>query len=243
MNTNLSGKRAIVTGGGSGVGEATALALTEAGARVLICGRRQERLDDAATRIKDRSGYTVEKVAADVGDLASVTALFAEADHRLGGLDILVSAASVGANSILNTDPTEFAGVFAANLLSYAYTARFAADRMNHGGQIVHVGSLCTRVLDNGASLYVATKTGVEGLTHSLRKELLPRGIRVSLVQPGAIASGMVTETPEEQEKLVKAGEMLRPSAVAGAILWLLSQPEGVAVPEIDLRPATQAKY
>lgn len=243
MNTNFTGKRIIVTGGGSGVGEATALALAGAGARLLICGRREDRLDAAAARIHDKTGHTVEAVAADVGDLASVTALFQEADRRLGGLDILVSGASVGANSILNTDPAEFAGVVAANLLSYAYAARLAADRMGPGGQIIHIGSLCTRVLDNGASLYVATKTGVEGLTHSLRKELLPRGIRVGLVQPGAIASGMVTETPEEQERLIDAGEMLRPAAVAEAILWLLSQPEGVAVPEIDLRPATQAKY
>ena len=103
------------------------------------------------------------------------------------------------------------------------------------------MGSLCIRLRDGGASLYVAAKLGVDGFTDALRKELAPHGIRVMIVNPGQIASGMVTETPSQRADAVAREAMLTPEEVAGAIAYCVGLPERVVVTALEMRPRGQS--
>jgi NADP-dependent 3-hydroxy acid dehydrogenase YdfG len=239
----LSGKVAIVSGASSGAGRATALLLASHGAHVGIFSRDADKLQKTILEIQaiDPESFGM---GADVSNLQDVRAVFAEADRRFGSVDILVNNAGLPANNILNTDPAYWQTVLNVNVLGYMNCALEAITRMkaNGGGHIVNIGSLCVTVRDNGADLYVAAKLAIEGFSDSLRKEIAPDQIKVTLVNPGAIASGMVVETEEEKAHLVEEAKMLLPDDVADAIFYAVSRHPRVDVTEINLRPHYQSR-
>jgi NADP-dependent 3-hydroxy acid dehydrogenase YdfG len=237
----MHAKSIIITGANSGVGKATAYYLATRGVKVFLIARRSGPLDEVVVAIQ-RAGGIAFAYAADLSDYTQVQSAFVSADERLGCLDALVNCAAVPANNIFNTSVGEWPGVIAANLTASMYCCKEAVERMRLGGrgQIINIGSLCIRVLDNGCDLYVATKSGIAGFTASLRKEIAGDNIVVTLINPGQIASGMVSESKIQKEAAVEQFTMLMPEDVAEAIVYCLGQPERVAITELELRPRKQ---
>ncbi len=229
----------MVTGASSGVGAAAAVALASPGRRLWLLARRPEALEVTAAAVRT-AGAEAAVLPCDVADPAAVMRAFATVGARL---DVLVNAAALPANDVPGTPSEKIAQVVAVNLTGLMLCAREAVLRMRpaRSGTIVNLGSLCVRVKDAGASLYVATKLGVAGFTDSLRKEVAADGIRVVLLNPGQIASGMVTETPEERSRMVEQEKMLTPEEVAEAIRYCVELPERVVVTEMELRPRAQS--
>lgn len=197
--------------------------------------RRRLLVDELAAEINGL-GYT-----ADIADPRQVSDLFAFVRAN-GGLDAVVNCAALPANNIFNTPVERWLVILATNLTGAMHCCREAVPLMRErgGGHILNVGSLCIRVQDNGCDIYVASKNGLQGFTNSLRKEVAPDNIAVTLLNPGQIASDMVSESEEEKRQLVEKMAMLLPEDVAEAISFCLSLPERSVVTEMEVRPRLQ---
>lgn len=239
---SLRNRTALISGGTTGLGRATALLLAREGVMVYVFGRRQETLNQTLEAIHQAGGIAYG-LTADVSVYSEVERVFQEVDRQFGHLDILVNNAAVPANNIFNTPPEDWEKVFTVNVLGYLNCSKLAVERMRtqQSGHILNIGSLCTRVVDNGSDLYMASKSAVMGFTDSLRKEVASDGIKVTLLNPGQMASEMVSETADEKEALVKAEKMLLPEDVAEAVLFCLSRNARVDLTHLDLRPHGQS--
>ena len=184
---DLAGRRALVTGGNSGIGEAMAQALGMAGARVLLVARREPELRSAAGRLKE-AGIEAEGLAADLADLASLRACAAEAERRLGGIDILVNAAGVNLRQPFTEVTSEAWQTHLALHLTAPFflTQALAPGMKARGwGRILNVASLQSfRAFANSAP-YGAAKGGVVQLTRAIAQEWSPHGITCNAIGPG----------------------------------------------------------
>lgn len=185
----LSGKRILITGGASGIGAATAARFLEEGARVAILDRDSAARDRIARELPAISAL----LAADVSDLASVRTAFAEAVHRMGGVDVLINNAGISIrHAFLDITPEEWHKVMAVNLTGVFYVAQTAAAHMMQRGSGVILNTAST----NGVmgypfyADYNATKAGVIELTRSMALELAPK-VRVNAVAPGYVLTPM----------------------------------------------------
>jgi glucose 1-dehydrogenase len=191
MDIRLDGKRALVTGGSSGIGEAIVLALTEAGAKVGInCHSHLEVAQETAKRIRNRQGEAYA-VQADVSDPEAVARMFEELDGRWGGIDILVNSAGIDGGHALGweADITAWRKVIEVNLLGPFYCARQALKRMvpQQSGVILNISSVHEIIAWSGYSAYTASKAGLGMMTQTLAQEAAPYGVRVLALGPGAI--------------------------------------------------------
>lgn len=221
----LGGKVAIVTGGGSGIGEAIARAFAREGARVAVAGRRPEPIQAVADAI-GRAGGEALAVAGDVRRVADAEALVRATVDRLGRLDILVNNAGIfRLSDVTTTTEEEWDDILDTNLKGAFFCTRFAvAEMLKQGkGKIVNVSSQAGAVGWPGGSVYCASKAGLEGLTRALAVDLAPRKINVNCIGPANI------ETPINRH-LVREPEYYR---------WLLDNtPYGrIGTPE-DVAPA-----
>ncbi|WP_433303416.1 SDR family oxidoreductase [Actinoplanes sp. CA-030573] len=238
----VAGKTVLVTGGSTGIGRATARALASAGARVAIVGRHERELDDAAEDIR-REGGQVLALRGDLARPEDVRRIFAETDARLGRLDIVVSNAALGAGSIVDTPYEEWEYVVRTNLLAYLAVSHEAIERMKSrgGGHLVFVGSMSADVREKGSSIYVATKGGIQGFAEALRKEVNELGIKVSLIEPGAVGTDMQAQfPPEEQREQIDRMAMLRAEDIAACVLYVVTQPQRCDVIDVKIRPHRQ---
>lgn len=245
-----AGRAVVLSGGTSGVGRATARRLVSEGARLLAFGRDKEVLPEVVDEIRAGAAKGGEAycVAADATDPESIRRVFREADERLGGVDVLVCCAALPANSIIEGDLAssyqQWLEVIQTNLLGYLACCREAIDRMRRrgGGHIVLIGSLSAHVRETGSDIYVATKSGLQGFAESLRKHINGENIKITLIEPGLVATHMsADQVPlEQQSEKVAAGDMLRPEDVAGAVLYALTQPPQSDVIGIQIRPRNQ---
>ena len=227
----------VVTGASSGVGAATAQRLARPGRHLVLLARRPDALAVVAEQVR-AAGATVQLAPCDVADPAAVEDAFARAGPDIAAL---VNAAALPAGTVADASAAEIARVVAVNMVGTMLCARAAAARMGRGGTIVNVGSLCVRVRDGGASLYVAAKLGVAGFTDAFRKEVAPLGLRVVLLNPGQIASGMVTESDAEKRDAVEREAMLTPAEVADVVAFCIEQPGRVVITELEMRPRGQS--
>jgi NAD(P)-dependent dehydrogenase (short-subunit alcohol dehydrogenase family) len=227
----FEGKVAVVTGGNSGIGLATAKRLQEEGAKVAIAGRSRKTLDDAVRSI----GNGVVAVQADVAKLTDVDKLYAEVSKKLGKIDVLFVNAGVAKFAPLSeTSEGSYDEVFNINIKGAYFTIQKALPFLNDGASII----LNTSVVDSkgfeGASAYSATKAALRSLARTAAAELVGRGIRVNAVAPGPIVTpilgrtGLPKEAIDQFEKETVAKVPMKrfgqPEEVAGAVAFLASQ-------------------
>lgn len=237
----LAGKGIVVTGGTTGIGRATALRLVARGAIVLVCGRHERELREALADLTVQ-GQAFGTVA-DLAKQSDARRLFKEADRRLPRVDVLVNNAALAAGGLMEKDYDDWDYVVRVNLLGYMACARYAIDRMRRrkSGHVVNVGSMSADVREKGSSIYVATKSAIQGFSAALRKEVNGLGIKVTLIEPGAVGTDMQPESPRQQRRKEKKGEMLTAEDVAACVEYCLLQPTRCDVVAVQLRPHLQS--
>lgn len=239
--TPLAEKRILITGGTTGIGRATALLLASRGAHVLIFGRHEKELNDAMRDLRGVSSKA-HGLTADASRIDDVRRVFKAVDE-LGELDILINNAALGAEGLASMTQEDWEYVVRANLIGYMSCAQEAIARMKprKQGHIVQVGSMSADVRAKDSSVYVATKSAIQGFTEALRKEVNEMGIKVSLIEPGSVGTDMQEESPNEQRQKEARGEMLTAEDIARCIEYCLIQPARCDVVVVQIRPHKQS--
>jgi NADP-dependent 3-hydroxy acid dehydrogenase YdfG len=239
----LLGKRILITGGSTGIGRETAILLSQLGVKCLICGRNQEQIDETIFQIRQLSvaSYCIG-IVADVASEEGVEQLFAAMDNEFGGIDILINNASIAHGSILEGTYADWEYVVNTNLLGYMACVHHAAKRMQETGygHIVNIGSMSAEVRDDGSSVYVGTKSAVQGFSEAIRKELNPKGIKVTLIEPGAVDTDMQKGERSEKLEKIEEEEMLKAEDIAITIAFCLAQPHRSEIISLQIRPHLQ---
>jgi NADP-dependent 3-hydroxy acid dehydrogenase YdfG len=253
MAESLEGTVALVTGASSGIGEAACRALAAAGASVAIVARRADRLETLAGQIRDGGG-TALPIGADLTLPEQASDAVERTVSELGRLDTLINNAGVMLlGPVVGAPLEEWQRMLEINLAGLLYCAhaalphllRAAEERPRRVADLVNISSVAGRVARRGSGVYNLTKHGVGAFSESLRQEVSPRHVRVSLVEPGAVGTELRTHNrPEIQEQIQDrfAGvEILHADDIADAIAYIVTRPRRVAVNELLIRPSEQA--
>jgi NAD(P)-dependent dehydrogenase (short-subunit alcohol dehydrogenase family) len=234
MIQRFLGQVALVTGAGAGIGRATAVALAEEGATVVVAGRRAEPLAETVALIAAKGG-TAEAIPTDVTDAAQVSRLVAETVRRHGGLHVAVNNAGIigPRGSLDEVDEPAWHEVLATNLTGVWLSMKYEIAHMRRrgAGVIVNVASTVGAHLTlSGMGAYAATKAAVSTLTRVAAKENIRYGIRINAVSPGPVDTPMSRlpgESDAERDARIAAvlpiGRVARVDEIAAAILWLAS--------------------
>lgn len=252
MADRLDGTVALVTGASSGIGEATARALAAEGAAVAVAARRKDRLDELAKKIEEDGGKALA-IETDVTDQENANELVQLTVDKLGRLDMLVNNAGVMLlGPIVDAPMEEWDRMIALNLQGLLYCTHAAMPHLLSAAEnsprrvadVVNISSVAGRVARAGSGVYNLTKWGVGAFSESLRQEVTERNVRVSLVEPGAVATELTDHLRDEirdQTKERFAGiERLEAGDIAEAIAYILTRPRRVAVNEMLIRPTDQ---
>lgn len=244
--SSLSGKHVILTGASSGIGEATAEALAERGARVAACARRSDRLADLAARCARLPGKVLP-LACDVRDARSVREMTAQARAAFGPVDALVNNAGVMPLSFmdkcLEDQWHETVSVNVSGVLRClaAVLPEMVARRSGH---VVNVSSVAGRRVFPGAAVYCGTKAFVHAVSEGLRSEMVKHNVRVTIIAPGLVRTELQSHTtdPDIVERMKNRPPMrwLEASDIAREIVSALERPEHVCVNEVLIRPTDQ---
>jgi NADP-dependent 3-hydroxy acid dehydrogenase YdfG len=246
MSIDLREQVVAVTGASSGIGEATALACARAGASVALAARRVDRIEALADRITAEGGRAIA-VPTDVGDESQAQAFVERAHSELGRLDVLVNNAGVMLLGPIENAPTEeWRRMIHVNVFGVLYCTHAALPLMHaqESGHIVNISSVAGRVARAGSGVYNLTKFGVGAFSESLRQEAVAMGVRVTLIEPGAVATELpMHNRPEVLEQIAKRFAGVTPLSaedIANAILYAIGQPPNVSVNEVLVRPSGQ---
>lgn len=245
---SLAGTTALVTGASSGIGRAVALALAGAGAAVALVARRPDELDQVVAEIGSSGGQALA-LPTDLTDRAQVEAAVAATVERFGGLDQLVNNAGLMLlGGLVDGDPDEWDAMIRVNLQGLLYATAAALPHLLDAAarrgvaDVFTVSSAASRQWLAVNGVYAMTKTGLVALTESLRQEVATRGVRVHLVEPGQVATGLhLHNRPEVLAALpVPPYRPLDPGDVATAVLQAVLMPAGVCVNDLWIGPTGQ---
>jgi NADP-dependent 3-hydroxy acid dehydrogenase YdfG len=248
MGERLEGTVALVTGASSGIGEATARALAKAGAKVAVAARRKDRLDALA----DETGALA--IEADITDREQAIGVVQRTVDELGRLDTVVNNAGVMLLGPAAEAPLEeWERMVAINVQGLLYVSHAAIEPLLAAAEdgprgvadLINISSVAGRRATNGSGVYNLTKHGVGAFSEALRQEFADRHLRVSLVEPGAVATELTDHlrdgVREQVRGRVQAIERLTADDIADAIEYIVTRPQRVAVNEILIRPTEQS--
>jgi NADP-dependent 3-hydroxy acid dehydrogenase YdfG len=243
----LDGKVAVITGASSGIGEATAEALSAEGASVVVAARRQDRLEDLVERMSSDGGKAVA-VECDITDEEQAHGLIRQAKDEFGRVDILVNNAGVMQLSEVEKGLSEeWRTMFEVNVLGLLYVTDAAIEVMKEqgSGHLVNISSLASRGTRPALGVYSGTKMAVNGISEALRQELLEDDIRVTMVEPGAVETELPEHITDEEARqglntMLEQLEPLKAEDIANAISYVVTQPQRVSINEILIRPSQQ---
>ena len=235
---SLSGRKALVTGGTTGIGRAIAVLLASEGVDVFICGRNEQHLADGLQRIREVG--TGDGIAVDLGERDGVERFVDAAKAYFSGrFDIAVINAAIPAEGVTKMTANELQYAVAVDFTAYLATADAAATVMKDFGDIVLVGSTSAHSLGGGSSVYAGMKAGIAGFAEALRKELGGKGIKVGLVEPGKTGADFQYDefTAEEQAEQINQEKMLRAEDIAVGVQFMLTQPRRAVVQQLVVVP------
>jgi NADP-dependent 3-hydroxy acid dehydrogenase YdfG len=249
----LVGTVALVTGASSGIGEATALALAAEGAAVAIAARRRDRLQRLADQIGGSGRALI--LETDVTDEDRVREMVARTVAEFGRLDTLVNNAGVMLLGPIVAAPTEeWRRMVQLNLLGLLYCTHAglphlleaAASAPRQVADVVNLSSVAGRVARQGSGVYNATKFGVGAFSEALRQEVTARHVRVTIVEPGVVATELVGHNRPEIQQVIGqtfgAMEPLHPEDIADAVVYAVTRPRHVVLNELLVRPTEQER-
>jgi NADP-dependent 3-hydroxy acid dehydrogenase YdfG len=240
--SSLSGKTALVTGGGSGIGLGTALALAKEGCRVAITGRRLDVLQQAVAAWSGQPALVAHPC--DVADRTSVETLFAWADEHFGSIDILVNAAGVNLKNrmMANMTPPDWDRVLAINASGVYHTMYGVLPQMRErrDGLIINISSISgKRAAALGGVAYNASKFAVAALGTSVANEEASNNIRVTTIYPGEVDTPILEHRPQPVSADRRA-KMLLPEDIADMVVAIAKLPPRAHVPELVIKPTVQ---
>lgn len=229
--TVLTDKVAVVTGAGSGIGEAIATLLHEEGVKVILAGRNKDKLQNVANQLAQDS---VKVVPTDVTKKEEVDELIKMAQQTFGGLDIVInSAGQMLSSKITDYQVGEWDSMIDVNIKGTLYTAQAALPTMleQSSGHLINIASISGFEVTKSSTIYSATKAAVHTITQGLEKELAKTGVKVTSISPGMVDTAITAAyNPTDRKKL-------EPQDIAEAVLYALTQPKHVNVNEITVRP------
>lgn len=227
----LKDKVAVVTGAGSGIGEAIAIALGDQGVKVVLAGRNTDKLNAVATQFDNDQ---VKVVATDVTNQREVESLIDTAKTSFGGLDIVVnSAGQMKSSKITDYKVEDWDSMIDVNVKGTLYTVQAALPTLleQSSGHIINIASISGFEVTKGSAIYSATKTAVHTITLGLEKELAKTGVKVTSISPGMV------ETPLTEHYDFNGRKKLEAQNIADAAIYALTQPSHVNVNEVTVRP------
>ena len=238
----LKGKTALITGGGSGIGAACAVALAQEGCKVGVTGRREERLKDAASRFDGEPAITY--CVCDVGDRDSVANLFTWAENELGQIDILINSAGVNTRKRLFAElsPEDWDKLIRINATGAFNTMHAVIPQMRErkDGLIINVASIAgLRCSLLGGVAYNASKFAMRALGLSVNNEFFDEGIRVTTIHPGEVDTPILDDRPVPVTAEHRA-RILQAEDVAAAVVMVANLPPRANVSELTIKPTTQ---
>lgn len=238
----LAGRKALITGGTTGIGRAIAVLLASEGAQVFVCGRDGNHLADALERI-DEVGKG-DGISLDLAKRDGVRQFFKAATDYFGQPDIVVINAAVPAKGLTDMSEEEVRYALATDFTAYVMSAHAAVDALDGKGDIVLIGSMSAHVLGPGSTVYAGMKAGIAGFAEALRKELGPKGIKVALVEPGKTgADFQYPDIPaDKQREMIEEESMLRAEDIAVGVRYVLTQPRRAVVQQLTIAPRMQDK-
>jgi len=242
LGQNIDRKRIVITGGTTGIGKATAQLLASLGGHIFIFGRDKDDFDQAIDSINAQAQGKVYGITADITLKEDIELIWKEIDNTLGGIDILINNAALPANGIIDEEYENIKYILETNVLGYISFTKEAVSRMKtqREGHIVNIGSMSAETHEETGTVYVATKSAIRGFSAALRKEVNELGIKVSLIEPGAVTSDMQPAPKEEQRKQIEKMEMLEAEDIAMSVLFCLSQPKRSDIVSLQVRPHLQ---
>ncbi len=248
----LDGTVALVTGASSGIGEAAAKALARQGAAVAVVARRRDRLESLAKEIEEDGGKALV-IESDIADREQAVSAVEQTVSELGRLDTVFNNAGVMLLGPAEDAPVEewdrMVDINVKGLLYVAHAAlphlfKAAEDSPRRVADLINTSSVAGRRARSGSGVYNLTKFGVGAFSESLRQEVTGRHVRVSLVEPGAVATELQSHLREEIREQAASRfadmEILEAEDIADAVVYIVTRPRHVAINEVLIRPTEQ---
>jgi NADP-dependent 3-hydroxy acid dehydrogenase YdfG len=232
---SLKGRKAIITGGTTGIGRAIAVLLASEGVEIFTCGRDEQHLKDGLERINEVGKG--DGIALDLAERASLDRFFDEAQKKLGSYDIAIINAAVPVDGMTDTNEDDTRYAVATDYVAYVMSAHKAASQMKDKGDLILTGSMSAHSLGGSSSIYAGMKKGIQGFAEALHKELGKKGIKVGLVEPGLTgADFQYPDIPaDKQREMINADKMLRAEDIAVAVHFMLTQPRRAVVMQLAM--------
>lgn len=232
---SLEGRKAIITGGTTGIGRAIAVLLASEGVEIFTCGRDERHLADGLARINEVGKGS--GIAVDLATREGLDRFFAEAQDTLGQYDVAIVNAAIPVDGVTSTNEDDARYAVAVDYGAYVMSAHKAVAHMQDKGDLILVGSMSSHSLGADSSIYAGMKLGIRGFAEALRKELGNKGIKVGLVEPGLTgADFQYPQIPaDKQREMINAEKMLRAEDIAVAVHFMLTQPRRAVVQQLTV--------